>query len=388
MPFAPKPGILSQTHLSRHLFDDKRLTFASTRVGYGQGLVEAGRKNSLIVVLCCDVTQSTHSAEFKKTYPDRFIQLGVSEQSAASIAAGMALCGKKPFVSAYAAFSPGRNWEQIRTCICLQHLPVVIVGSHAGVGVGPDGATHQMTEDIALMRSLPGMTVVVPADQIEAKKATLAIAKLFSPSYLRLARESSPIFTTTKTPFRIGRAEVYRQGTDVTLIAAGPILYEALVAAHDLAKQGIQVRVINCHTIKPLDTKTILAAAKQTGAFVTCEDGQVAGGLGGAVAEYLTASCPIPLERIGIQDHFGTSGEAPELQTAYGLTAPFIVLAAKRALDRKFGKKVSLIPEYLILAQKKETELKRVISKEALARTPKKWGGSKPDSTLLSRHSS
>lgn len=385
MPDVSKSGILPKAFLSRHLFDDKHLVFASTRVGYGQGLVEAGRKNPSIVVLCCDVTQSTQSMEFKKTYPDRFVQLGVSEQSAASIAAGMALCGKKPFVSAYAAFSPGRNFEQIRTCICLQHLPVVMVGSHAGVGVGPDGATHQMTEDIAMMRSLPDMTVVVPADQIEAKKATLALAKLSSPSYLRLARESSPIFTTTKTPFHIGRAEIYRQGNDVTLIAAGPILYEALVAAHLLSKQGIEARVINGHTIKPLDTKTLLTAAKQTGAFVTCEDGQVVGGLGGAVAEYLTASYPIPLERIGIQDRFGTSGEAPELQTAYGLTAPFIVLAAKRALDRKQGKKVSLIPEYLTLAKEKSFALKQSIQKEALARTPKKWGGNKSDSTLLSR---
>jgi len=350
--------------------------------------VEAGRKNSSIVVLCCDVTESTHSAAFKKTFPKRFVQLGVSEQSAVSIAAGMALCGKKPFVSAYAAFSPGRNWEQIRTCISLEHLPVVIVGSHAGVSVGPDGATHQMTEDIALMRCLPEMTVVVPADQLEAKKATLALAKLSSPAYLRLARESSPILTTSKTPFRIGRAEVYRQGDDVTIVAAGPILYEALVASQLLEKQGIHARVINCHTIKPLDTKTLLASAKQTKAFVTCEDSQVAGGLGGAVAEFLSSNCPLPLERIGIQDRFGTSGEASELQLAYGLTAPFIVLAAKRALDRKLGKKVSLIPEYLTLAKEKTFALKKSIQQEAMKRTPKKWGGSKPDSSLLSRRSS
>jgi transketolase len=352
--------------LSRDLSGSKRLMLASTRAGFGEGLVEAGRKHSAIVVLCCDVTESTHCADFKHAFPKRFVQLGVSEQSAVSIAAGMALGGKKPFVCAYAAFSPGRNWEQIRTGACLQNQPVVIVGSHTGVGVGPDGATHQMTEDIALMRVLPKMTVVVPCDKIEAKKATLALARLSGPSYLRLARESSPIFTTPKTPFRLGKAEVYCQGEDVTIVAAGPIIYEAILAAQLLEKNGIQARVINCHTIKPLDETTLFTAARQTGAFVTCEDGQIAGGLGGAVAEFLASSCPVPLERIGLPDRFGESGEARELQESYGLTAPFIALAAKRAIDRKNGKLVPPVPEYLAQARKKETEWKRLLIKQAL----------------------
>ncbi len=321
-------------HLVKNLFD-KEIEQLPTRNGYGDGLVEAGHADKNVVVLCADLTESTRSLAFKNIFPDRFVQLGVSEQSMASIAAGMSLAGKVPFISSYACFSPGRNWEQIRTTICLQNSNVKIAGAHSGVSVGPDGATHQMIEDIALTRVLPNMTVVVPCDMHETRKATIAAAKHVGPFYLRFAREKSPVFTTEKTPFKIGRAELFRFGNDLTLIAAGPLLYEALVAAETLSKSGIEARVINCHSVKPLDVKTIVAAAKETGAIVTIEEAQAAGGLGGSICEALSLTVPVPIERIGIQDHFGESGEPRELLEAFGLTAPAIVKAALKVLKRK-----------------------------------------------------
>lgn len=306
-----------------------------TRDGYGEGLVLAGEKNPSVVVLCADLTESTRSLAFKQKFPDRFIQLGVSEQSMAAIAAGMALAGKIPFISSYAAFSPGRNWEQIRTNIALNWTNVKIAGAHAGVSVGPDGATHQAIEDIATMRAIPGMTVIAPCDMIEARKATLAAAKFDGPVYLRFAREKSPVFTTEKTPFTIGKAEVFHEGTDVAIVACGPLLYEALLAAHALKKKGVSVRVINNHTIKPLDEKTIIKVAKECGAVVTVEEHQVLGGLGGAVAEVMARNFPVPMEFVGVQDHFGESGEPRELLEAYQMTAPSIIAAVKRVLKRK-----------------------------------------------------
>jgi transketolase len=331
-----KSGINHDVYLVRHLFDPDKLKQTPTRNGYGDGLVEAGGKNKNVMVLCADLTESTRSLAFKEAFPDRFVQLGVSEQSMASIAAGMAISGKIPFISSYACFSPGRNWEQIRTTIALQNSNVKIAGAHAGVSVGPDGATHQMLEDIAIMRVMPNMRVLVPCDSVETKKTTIAATKLTGPCYLRFAREKSPVFTTEKTPFKIGRAETYRFGTDVTIIAAGPLLYEALLAAQALSiDQKIETRIINMHTIKPLDEKIVIKAAKETGAIVTVEEAQAAGGLGGAVAETLALNTPVPMELIGVQDRFGESGDPRELLESFGLTAPAILLAVQRALARK-----------------------------------------------------
>lgn len=329
-------GINREAYLVRELFDDKKLKQVPTRNGYGEGLVEAGTSDKSIVVLCADLTESTRSLAFKETFPDRFVQMGVSEQSMASIAAGMAMAGKTPFISSYACFSPGRNWEQIRTTVALNNVNVKIAGAHAGVSVGPDGATHQMIEDIALMRVLPNMRVLVPCDSVETKKATIAAAKLEGPCYVRFAREKSPVFTTGKTPFKVGRAEVYRHGSDLTIIGAGPLLYEALLAAQMLSKDhGIECRVLNLCSVKPVDVKAVIKAAKDTGAIVTVEEAQAAGGVGGLVAEILSQHCPVPLERIGIQDRFGESGKPRELQEAMELTAPSILRAAQRALKRK-----------------------------------------------------
>ncbi|MFH1404638.1 MAG: transketolase C-terminal domain-containing protein [Patescibacteria group bacterium] len=321
--------------LARKLFDEKALEKKATRDGYGQGLVEAGRENKNIVVLCTDVTDATRSNLFKEKYPDRFIQMGVSEQSLASIAAGMALTGKTPFMSAFAAFSPGRNWEQIKTCIATQRANVKIAGSHAGISIGPDGATHQMLEDLALMRVMPNMTVITPCDALEAQKATVAMAKMKGPAYIRFTRYVAPVFTTRKTPFKIGKAEVFKNGKDVTIIACGPLVYEAMKAARDLEAEGIEARVINCHTIKPLDSKTIIKAAKETGAIITLEDAQAAGGLGGAVAECLAQNHPVPIEFMGIKDRYGESGPADELLEHFELTAPHIINSVHEVIKQK-----------------------------------------------------
>jgi len=318
------------------LKEKPRLKFAATRDGFGEGLLEAGKKNKNIVALSADLTESTRCLPFKNKFPERFIQLGVSEQSMASIAAGLALGGKIPFMTSYAVFSPGRNWEQIRTNIALQNTNVKIIGSHAGLNVGADGASHQMLEDIALTRVLPNMTVISPCDSVEAKKATLAAAKIKGPVYIRLSREASPIFTKPLTPFKVGRAEIFLKGKDTTIIATGPIVYEALKAAASLKeKYKLNVQVINCHTIKPLDTKTIITAAKQTGAMVTAEEHMVAGGLGSAVAELLAANYPVPIEFVGVKDSFGESGKPQELLEKYGLTAKYIVVAVLKVVKRK-----------------------------------------------------
>ncbi len=300
-----------------------------TRNGYGDGVIEAGKTNENIVVLCCDLTDSTRSAGFKKAYPDRFIQMGIAEQSLAAIAGGLALEGKVPFISSYAAFSPGRNWEQIRLCASLQNLPIKIMGAHAGVSVGPDGATHQMLEDIALMRALPNMVVLAPCDYLETKRATIAIAKTKEPTYIRFARSGTAAFTTDKTPFQIGRAEIFKNGDDVAIIACGPLVHQALLAARTLEKDGINAMVINSHTIKPLDEKTIAAAAKKCGAVVTVEEAQIAGGLGGAVAEALARLQPTKMHMIGMNG-FGTSGDPDELIAHFGLDSKAIAKETKK----------------------------------------------------------
>lgn len=321
-------------HLADYL--SKNVAKEPTRKGFGRGLLVAGKANENVVAACADLTGSTAMDLFAKEFPDRFVEVGVAEQNLVTLGSGLAAMGKIPFVSSYAAFSPGRNWEQIRTTICLNEQPVKVVGSHAGLSVGPDGATHQMLEDIALMRVLPHMVVVVPGDAIEAEKATIAMAKdTKRPGYLRLAREATPIFTTPETPFEIGKAYVLERGDEVTLISTGPMTYLALQAAEKLFKDGIDAEVIHCPTIKPLDTKTILASVKKSRAVVTIEEGQIAGGLGGAIAELLGEEMPAALRRIGVKDRFGESGTPDELLKHHGITVHHIMLAAHEVVDRK-----------------------------------------------------
>ncbi|RMD51216.1 transketolase family protein [Candidatus Parcubacteria bacterium] len=318
---------------------NKRLLLhETTRQGYGRGLLKIGQTNKNIIVISADLTESTYSGDFERQFPEQFIRIGVSEQSLAGIAGGLALNGKIVFLSSYAAFSPGRNWEQIRTVACLQNTNIKIIGSHAGLSVGPDGATHQMTEDIALMRVLPNMTVLAPADAREAEKATIAAAKKRGPVYIRLARNKTPIFTTANSPFTIGEAQILTKGNDVAIVGAGPILYEALIAADNLKQYGIKARVINSASIKPLDEKTILTAAKECGAIVTVEDAQIAGGLGSAIAELTSLEFPVPIERIGLDDKFGESGKAEELFEKFKLTSPYIIKAAKKVIKKKFSR--------------------------------------------------
>ncbi|HEX3081660.1 MAG TPA: transketolase C-terminal domain-containing protein [Candidatus Saccharimonadia bacterium] len=323
-----------QLHLSPDLFSPE-IKQEANRMGFGRGLVEAGHTNKNIMALCADLTESTRISEFAKSYPERYIEIGIAEQNLVTVAAGLALAGKTPFVASYSAFSPGRNWEQIRTTICLNDTDVKIVGAHAGVSVGPDGATHQMLEDIALMRVLPNMVVVVPCDAVEAEKATQVIANHRGPAYLRLAREKSPVITTEKTPFSLAKAHVFRKGKDLTIVACGLMVYQALMAAEALAKKGIEAEVINAAVVKPLDADTIVHSARKTGAVLTVEEAQIAGGLGGAVAEALGEQAPVPISRMGMLDRFGESGKPDELLEHFGLTAPHIAARAQALLKRK-----------------------------------------------------
>ena len=302
------------------------------RKGFGRGLLEAGKRNEKVVAACADLTESTQMHLFAKEFPSRYIEVGVAEQNLVTIGAGLAATGKVPFVSSYAAFSPGRNWEQIRTTICLNDRPVKIIGSHAGISVGPDGATHQMLEDIALMRVLPNMVVVAPCDSLEAEKATLALAEDKRPGYMRLAREATPIITTEHTPFELGKAYVYAPGQDITIIATGTMTYQALVAAEILFKDGIDAEVVHVPTIKPLDAATILKSVGRTKKVITVEEAQISGGLGGAVAELLGEEMPVPIHRMGMKDRFGESGKPEELLEHFGLTGKHIALAAHHVL--------------------------------------------------------
>jgi len=321
-----------KAYLSDKVFK-KDIDQKPTRDGYGHGLVEAGEKDERVVALCADLTESTRTEWFKDKFPERFI----AEQALATIAAGMANYGKIPFIASYAAFSPGRNWEQIRTTIALNDVPVKIAGCHAGISVGPDGATHQPLEDLATMRAMPNMIVISPADAVEARKATIEAAFNGKPTYIRLHREKTPVMTTGETPFKIGTAETFWEDRDpqVAIIAAGPLLYEALLAAKKLSASKINSLVINCHTIKPMDEQAIIKAAKLAGAVVTVEEHQIAGGLGGAVAEVLARNYPVPMEFIGMQDSFGESGEPNELLKKYKMKSVDIVDAAKKVIKRK-----------------------------------------------------
>ncbi|MDX2775845.1 transketolase family protein [Streptomyces caniscabiei] len=303
------------------------------RAGFGRGLKAAGEADDSVVALCADLTDSTKMSDFKAAFPDRFIEMGVAEQNLVTVASGLARAGKIPFTSSYAAFSPGRNWEQIRTTITLNDQPVKVIGSHAGVSVGPDGATHQMLEDIALMRVLPNMIVIAPGDSIEADKATQVIAKNGKPSYMRLAREKTPIFSTDESPFEIGKAYILREGHDISLLGTGTMTYQLLVAARLLEDQGVSAEVVHVPTIKPLDEETILTSIRKTGRVLTAEEAQMAGGFGGAVAELLGEKLPTPLCRVGMQDRYGESGDPDELIKYFGLDGESIAAKAKLFID-------------------------------------------------------
>ena len=325
---------MSDMNLNPKLFDED-IEQVPSRNGYGEGLVLAGEENPNVVALCADLTESTRTQGFKDKFPERFIEMGVAEQNLATIASGMAAVGKIPFITSYAMFSPGRNWEQIRTTICYNNQPVKIIGSHAGISVGPDGATHQALEDMAITRVLPNMVVICPADSIEARKATIAIAHHPKPAYIRLSREKVPVITTEQTPFEIGKAEIYLDGKDVAVIACGQMVYRALIAAKELESHKISVRVINCHTIKPLDKDTILKAAEECGAIVTVEEHQIHGGLGSAVAEVVSQNFPVPIKIIGVENRFGESGEPNELLEKFGLTKEAIIKGVTHVLRMK-----------------------------------------------------
>ncbi len=321
--------------LNKKIFTDET-DMTPIRNGFGEGLFEAGKKDEKVVGLCADLTDSTRMTEFAKSFPERYIQIGVAEQNLASVASGMAAMGKIPFITSYAMFSPGRNWEQIRTTICYNNVPVKIAGSHAGVSVGPDGGTHQAVEDIAIMRVIPRMVVISPCDAIEAKKATIACAKTVSPTYLRLAREKTPIITTEKTPFKIGKAELFWESKkpEVAVVATGALVYKALRVAESL-KDEVAISVLNLSTIKPLDEKAVIAIAKKAGAVVTVEEHQKAGGMGSAVAEVLARENPVPIEFVGVDDVFGQSGKPEELIAHYGMEESDIEKAINRVLKRK-----------------------------------------------------
>jgi len=324
------------SHLSDKTFE-KDLEKVATRDGFGKGLLEAGKKDERIVALCADLTESTRIEYFRKEFPDRFIEVGVAEQLLATAGSGMANYGKIPFIASYSAFSPGRNWEQIRTTIALNNVPVKIVGAHAGISVGPDGATHQQLEDIAIMRAMPNMVVLAPCDTTEAKKATMAIAKTKNPSYIRLGRSKTPSFTTNKTPFKIGRAEIFWESKNpkVAIVGCGSLVYEALLAAKELQKQNIGCIVVNNHTLKPIDEKTLVSVAKKANAVVTIEEHQITGGLGGAVAEVLSKNYPVPMRFVGVKDRFGESGDPELLMKKFGLTHKEVIKAVKEVLKLK-----------------------------------------------------
>lgn len=309
------------------------------RKGFGQGLVVAGERDKNVVALCADLTESTQMHLFKERFPERFVEIGVAEQNLVTVASGMSAMGKIPFCSSYAMFSPGRNWEQIRTTICYNDRGVIVVGSHAGISVGPDGGTHQAVEDIALMRVLPNMIVVSPCDAIEAKKATLALAQIKKPAYLRLAREKTPIITTEETPFEIGKANLVWQPdhglADVGIIATGALVHKALLVAKEVEQKNIKVKILNIHTIKPLDEESVLKLAQETRALVTVEEHQISGGLGSAIAEYLSRTYPVPIEFVGVKNLFGQSGTPAELIEHYEMGEESIKQALLKVIKRR-----------------------------------------------------
>lgn len=328
--------IVDSAKLNPKVFDSE-VEQVPIRNGYGEGLVLAAQRNPNVVVLVADLSESTRVEGFAKKFPERFFECGVAEQNMAGVAAGLGVSGKIPFISSYATFSPGRNWEQIRTTISYNDSNVKIAGHHAGISVGPDGATHQATEDIAIMRVLPNMKVIVPCDAIEAKKATLAAADIWGPVYLRFQREKSPLITTEETPFVPGRAEIFWQSKkpQVLVIGCGALVYNALLAAYKLEKEKIGTIVLNNHTIKPLDESKIVELAKKLGAVVTVEEHQISGGLGGSVAEVLARQAPTPIEFVGMKNTFGESGPPSKLLEKYEMGVEHIMLAVKKVLKRR-----------------------------------------------------
>lgn len=325
----------SDARLNQRIFESD-VERAATRDGFGRGSVEAGKKDDRVVVLCADLAESTRAEWFQKEFPKRYVEIGVAEQNLATVAAGFAEYGKIPFITSYAAFSPGRNNEQIRSTISLNNVAVKVCGMHAGVSVGPDGATHQALEDVGLMRMQPNMVVIVPADAEEARKATYAAAFNGKPTYLRFAREKSPVMSTPETPFEIGKAYVMweSESPQVAILGTGPLLFEALKAAKALEEKGVRTQVINFHTIKPLDTEMLYKVASSVHGIVTVEEHQVAGGFGSAVAEFLAEKRPVPIEMVGVRDRFGQSGTMPELYKEYGLDQAAIEAAVARVLKR------------------------------------------------------
>lgn len=306
------------------------------RDGYGKALLElCAQPDNKIMVLDADVAKSTRTVWIRDQYPEHFMDMGISEQDMVGTAAGLALGGMIPFCSTYAVFLAGRAWDQIRTTVCYNNLGVKLGGAHAGISVGPDGATHQALEDVALTRVLPHMTVIVPCDAEETRKATLAMAKRPGPCYVRFGREAVPVVTDENTEFEIGKAREVRDGSDVTVIANGAMVYEAVMAAEKLAGENISVRVLDMHTVKPLDTEAVVRAARETGAIVTAEEHQLAGGLGSAVAECLATLFPTPMEMVAVNDTFGQSGAPQELMDHYGLNAENIAAKIRQAMERK-----------------------------------------------------
>lgn len=323
------------SYLADNYLDEKKIAQSPTREGFGKALVDLGGRNDQIVGLTGDLSESTRMDGFQKAFPERFIEVGVAEQNMMGIAAGLALSGKIPFITSYATFSPGRNWDQLRVSVCYSDANVKVIGCHAGVSVGPDGATHQALEDIAITRVLPNLAVVVPADSNEAYQATVALAEYKGPAYLRLTREKTPVFTPESKPFVIGKAIHAVEGSDVTIITAGPISYEVLQSLEALDDAGITCDVIFCPTIKPLDKATILKSVEKTHVVVTVEEHQIDGGLGSAVCELLAENYPVPVERVGMPNVFGESGQPAELMKKYGLDRKAVVMAVKRVVKRK-----------------------------------------------------
>lgn len=306
-----------------------------TRHGFGEGLVVLGERHDNVVVLGGDITGSVLTSMFKDKFPDRFFSIGIAEQNATTIAAGLALSGKIPFFASYGAFCALRNADQLRISVCYNEANVKIGGGHSGISVGPDGATHQVLEEVAFLRTLPHMTLLVPCDFTEARKATIAMGEMVGPAYIRFGRSPVPLYTTDETPFEIGKAQVFREGNDVAIVACGALVWEAMLAAEELAKKGIQARVINSPSIKPFDVQTITDAARECGAIVTAEEHQVHAGLGGAVAEVTAKNAPVPIEFVGVKDSFGGSGEPEELMVIFGLTWREIYASALKAIERR-----------------------------------------------------
>ena len=331
--------ISKEAKLVKDVLDLKSLEQKPTRDGYGLGLVQAADENPNVVALCADLIESTRTESFAKKYPDRFVEMGVAEQNMASVAAGLSAVGKIPYITSYAMFSPGRNWEQLRTTVCYNNRNVKIIGSHAGVSVGPDGATHQAIEDIAITRPIANMKVFAPCDVWEGQKVAYEISKIDGPCYVRYTREKTPVFTTENTPFEIGKAQVFfeeKGRLDVAIIACGPLLHNALLAAGELEKEGFGVRVLNSVSIKPIDEQAIIEAAAGAGAVVTVEEHQIAGGMGSAVAEVLAKNHPVPIEFVGVQNRFGESGSPNELVEHFGMGVTSIKEAVRKVTNRKY----------------------------------------------------